>query len=77
MEKNGIMDIIKNQYLFNEKNNITEEYFIQPYFKTYLLNKDNFIDNIEKDFNFIVRYNSGLPKGNLYDDNGSFYIIHE
>jgi len=76
MEKNGIMDIIKNQYLFNEKNKITKDYFIQPYFKTYLLNKDNFIDNIEKEFNFIVRYNSGLPKGNLYDNNGSFYIIH-
>ena len=75
MEKNGIMDIIKNQYLFNEEEKLTEEYFIQPYFKLYLLDK-KFFNNIEKEFNFIIRYNSGLPKGNLYDNNGSFYIIH-
>lgn len=76
MKNNGIMDIIKHQYLFNEIDELTEEYFIDPYYKSYLLDKNDIINNIENNFNFIIRYNSGLPKSNLYDNNGSFYIIH-
>lgn len=72
----GIIEIIKSQYLFNQKDKLDKNYYIEPYFNNYLLDSSNYLENIQNDFNFIVRYNLGLPKENLYDNNGTFYIIH-
>lgn len=73
MKDLGILDIIKSQYLFNETNGLTDIYFKQPYFNPYLMSQGKIENDI---FNFIVRYNIGLPKTNVYDDDGTFYIIH-